>query len=145
MRIPDPAEIAAFAEEGFLIVPRLIAGPGLARLQEAARSQIQHPRVPLEYEAEVHYPGAPANLADPGGLTVRRLLQAYTREPAFRAWATGPLMRAWVSALLGSERPELVQAHHNCLMTKEPRFSSDTGWHQDLRYWSYDQPHLVNA
>jgi phytanoyl-CoA hydroxylase len=29
-------------------------------------------------------------------------------------------------------------------MTKEPRFSSDTGWHQDIRYWSFQRPELVN-
>jgi phytanoyl-CoA hydroxylase len=28
-------------------------------------------------------------------------------------------------------------AHHNYIMTKQPQFSSDTGWHQDIRYWSY--------
>ena len=36
-------------------------------------------------------------------------------------------------------------AHHNCVMTKQPKFSSDTGWHQDIRYWSFQKPELVNA
>ena len=35
-------------------------------------------------------------------------------------------------------------AHHNCIMTKQPRFSSDTGWHQDTRYWSFSTGDLVN-
>ena len=30
-------------------------------------------------------------------------------------------------------------------MTKQPRFSSDTGWHQDVRYWSFERPELVNV
>jgi phytanoyl-CoA hydroxylase len=30
-------------------------------------------------------------------------------------------------------------------LTKEPQFSSDTGWHQDIRYWSFQKPELVNA
>ena len=29
-------------------------------------------------------------------------------------------------------------------MTKQPRFSSDTGWHQDTRYWSFTSGELVN-
>jgi phytanoyl-CoA hydroxylase len=36
-------------------------------------------------------------------------------------------------------------AHHNCIMTKHPRYSSDTGWHQDMRFWSFQSPELVNA
>ena len=36
-------------------------------------------------------------------------------------------------------------AHHNCVMTKQPRFSSDTGWHQDVRYWHFERPELVNV
>src|SRR5690606_16820089 len=34
--------------------------------------------------------------------------------------------------------------HHNCIMTKQPQFSSDTGWHQDIRYWSFRRPELVS-
>jgi phytanoyl-CoA hydroxylase len=30
-------------------------------------------------------------------------------------------------------------------MTKHPAFSSDTGWHQDIRYWSFDRPELVTV
>ena len=29
-------------------------------------------------------------------------------------------------------------------MTKRPRFSSDTGWHQDFRYWSFERPDLIS-
>jgi phytanoyl-CoA hydroxylase len=30
-------------------------------------------------------------------------------------------------------------------MTKNPAFSSATGWHQDIRYWSFEKPELVSA
>jgi phytanoyl-CoA hydroxylase len=30
-------------------------------------------------------------------------------------------------------------------MTKFPRYGSQTGWHQDVRYWSFESPELVNA
>jgi phytanoyl-CoA hydroxylase len=30
-------------------------------------------------------------------------------------------------------------------MTKQPRHSSETGWHQDIRYWSFERPELVSV
>jgi phytanoyl-CoA hydroxylase len=49
------------------------------------------------------------------------------------------------SMLLDTRDIAVVQAHHNCIMTKYPRFGSETGWHQDIRYWSFEQPVLINA
>ena len=40
---------------------------------------------------------------------------------------------------------ELSQAHHNCVMTKDPRYSSLTNWHRDIRYWSFERPELVSV
>ena len=39
----------------------------------------------------------------------------------------------------------MSQAHHNCVMTKNPGYSSETHWHQDIRYWSFQQPELVSV
>jgi len=39
----------------------------------------------------------------------------------------------------------LAQAHHNCVMTKDPRYSSITSWHRDFRYWSYERAELVSV
>jgi phytanoyl-CoA hydroxylase len=30
-------------------------------------------------------------------------------------------------------------------MTKQPKYSSETGWHQDIRYWSFQRPELINT
>ncbi len=49
-----------------------------------------------------------------------------------------------VRQLLGRE-VVLSQAHHNCVMTKHPAFSSSTGWHQDIRYWNFGRPELVTV
>lgn len=46
--------------------------------------------------------------------------------------------------LLGAE-VFLSQAHHNCIMTKQPAYSSLTGWHRDSRYWSFARAELVSA
>ncbi|MFM7919404.1 MAG: phytanoyl-CoA dioxygenase family protein, partial [Planctomycetaceae bacterium] len=54
-----------------------------------------------------------------------------------------PFLLQRLQQLLG---PHVVMplAHHNCIMTKQPRYSSDTGWHQDTRYWSFTDGNLVN-
>ena len=39
----------------------------------------------------------------------------------------------------------MSQCHHNCVMTKEAGFSSATLWHQDIRYWSFDQENLISV
>jgi phytanoyl-CoA hydroxylase len=75
---------------------------------------------------------------------LRRLLQAYSRDPLFREWAASPLLADRLRQLIGPQ-VMLVQAHHNCVMTKHPRFGSLTGWHQDIRYWSFERPELVSA
>jgi phytanoyl-CoA hydroxylase len=75
---------------------------------------------------------------------VRRLLQACARDSVFREWATAQPLAARLRQLLGPA-VELSQAHHNCVMTKDPRYSSLTNWHRDIRYWAFDRPELVSV
>jgi phytanoyl-CoA hydroxylase len=39
----------------------------------------------------------------------------------------------------------LSRAHHNCLMTKHPLYGSLTGWHRDIRFWSFEREDLVSV
>jgi phytanoyl-CoA hydroxylase len=39
----------------------------------------------------------------------------------------------------------LAQAHHNCVMTKNPSHSSVTHWHRDIRYWAFEREELVSV
>ncbi|MAT65287.1 MAG: phytanoyl-CoA dioxygenase [Gammaproteobacteria bacterium] len=137
-------EQAAFARDGYVIVRNLAPPALMQRLLEVAEAQLAAQAPPLEFEADLHYPGAPASREQAGGRTVRRLLRAQSRDWAFTEWLTHPPLLNRVRQLLG---PELIVplAHHNCIMTKQPRFSSDTGWHQDTRYWAFQRPELVNA
>ncbi len=109
----------------------------------AQRHLAQHVQ-PVEYEAQTQYPGSPASLDAPGGRTVRRLLQACARDPLFGEWATSRAIGDRLMPLLGPQ-VELSQAHHNCVMTKNPAFSSATSWHQDIRYWSFEKPELISV
>lgn len=138
------AEVAQYARDGYVVVRKLAPAATVARMRAVALAHLAEPRLPVEYEADTHYPGAPASLDAQGGRTVRRLLQAYAREAVFREWAVSPLLATRLGQLLGT-RVELSQAHHNCVMTKDPAFSSMTNWHRDIRYWSFEKSELVSV
>jgi phytanoyl-CoA hydroxylase len=137
-------QIAELHDLGYVVVPKFVADRELAELNEAARSQLAARAQPLELEADLRYPGAPPSRAAAGGETVRRLLDAYARDPAFRARATVPAVRRWMQAYFG-EPALMSRAHHNCLMTKHPRYGSETRWHRDIRYWSFAEENLVSV
>ncbi|MGO4332039.1 phytanoyl-CoA dioxygenase family protein [Cupriavidus sp. 2TAF22] len=146
--VPAPAELEAlnraFHADGFIVL-RGFAPPEVCdRLEQVTRAQLAQAAAPVEYEAELGYPGAPASRDAAGGGTVRRLRQAYGRDEAFRQWASDPAVTQVVSTLLG-EPVCLTLAHHNCVMTKHPHYGSQTGWHRDTRYWSFASPELVTV
>ena len=139
-----PEQARQFAETGVVVVSQLASPAQVRELRDVALTHLAAAIAPVEYEADLHYPGAPRSRHEPGGATVRRLLQAYARDPVFRAWATGPEIAMPLRQILGA-RVMLSQTHHNCVMTKQPRYSSETGWHQDVRYWSFERPDLVSV
>lgn len=137
-------ELAKFERDGFILLPGLAPPDLLSRLIEQAERLAADPQPPVEFEAAVGYPGAPATLEEPGGKTIRRVRKVVGRHPAFMEWASHPCVASRLRQLLG---PDLVVplAHHNCIMFKDPKFSSDTGWHQDVRYWRFQRPELVSV
>lgn len=138
------AEIAAFRRDGYQTVRGMVSREVCARMRAIAEQDLQLATPPVEFEADTKYPGAPESLDAPGGRTIRRLLQAYARAAAFREWATAAPVATRLRQLLGPA-VALSQAHHNCVMTKDPRYSSLTSWHRDIRYWSYQRPELVSV
>ncbi|HEV8000582.1 MAG TPA: phytanoyl-CoA dioxygenase family protein [Planctomycetaceae bacterium] len=140
----SPEEVAQFERDGYFVARRLASEALCARMLEVTRDGLQREVPPVEYEADLNYPGAPPSLDAAGGHTVRRLKQALSRDFCFVEWASAPPLVNRLRQLLG---PAVVMplAHHNCIMTKEPRHSSDTGWHQDIRYWSFERPELVSV
>ncbi|MBI5462394.1 MAG: phytanoyl-CoA dioxygenase family protein [Gammaproteobacteria bacterium] len=138
------ADIEHFQRDGFLILRGFAAPATVETLRGIAEEHLRREIAPLEYEADLHYPGAPSSRSAEGGRTVRRLLQAQGRHPAFTQWLDQPALLTRLHQLLG---PEVLMplAHHNCIMTKQPRFSSDTGWHQDIRYWAFERAELINV
>ena len=137
-------QVEQFHQDGYLVLRALVPQQVCALMQSITDAHLEAAVEPLEYEAEVGYPGAPASLAAPGGRTVRRLRGAYRRHRCFSAWAEDPNVVGAVRQLL-REPVCLTLAHHNCVMTKHPDFGSATGWHRDMRYWSFARPELICA
>ncbi|MFT5172339.1 MAG: phytanoyl-CoA hydroxylase [Gammaproteobacteria bacterium] len=136
---------APFARDGYLLVRGLADRSLLAAMRDSVLRALNPLQAPAEFEAEVGYPGAPSARAADGGDTVRRLLHAYSRDEAFRRWASLPAMVEILQALMHGQPVSMSQCHHNCVMTKYPGFSSETMWHQDIRYWSFDAPELISV
>jgi phytanoyl-CoA hydroxylase len=137
-------QIAALRRDGFVVVPNFLPGDALEALRRLALSQLAARVPPLELEADLKYPGAPPTQQAPGGKTVRRLLDAYGRDPLFALWGIAPVVGDWMRAYFG-EDALMSRAHHNCVMTKHPRYGSMTGWHRDIRYWSFEREDLVSV
>ena len=135
--------VASFRQNGYVILRGFLPQETRETMLRVTQQQMQEGLEPLELEAELQYPGAPESLNDVGGRTIRRLKQAHGRHPVFTEWiASRPIVQI-LQQLLGG-RVVMPLAHHNCIMTKMPNHSSDTGWHQDIRYWSFERPELIS-
>ena len=139
-----PEEVDAFTRDGFLVCRGLVPPHYLIRMKTVAERDAAGRLGDIEYEVDVQYPGAPETLDAEGGHTIRRLRQAFSRDPVFSQLVKEPFLLRRLQQLLG-DHVVMPLAHHNCIMTKNPLYSSDTGWHQDIRYWSFTRSDLVNA
>ncbi len=138
------AQMEQFERDGYLVFRKLASPAACETMLAVTQEHLRNAIAPLEYEAEVGYAGAPTSLDAPGGKTVRRLRGAYQRADCFRAWALDPRIAGWLRQLLG-EPVCLTLAHHNCVMTKHPDFGTATGWHRDIRYWSFARNELISV
>jgi phytanoyl-CoA hydroxylase len=137
-------QLEQFQDAGYLILREQVPLSYVDSIRALSLRHLHGEVGDIEYEAELNYPGAPESLESPGGRTVRRLRQAVSRDPVFLHLLREPFLLQPLQQLLG-EHIVMPLAHHNCVMTKQPEYSSDTGWHQDTRYWSFSTPELVNA
>lgn len=138
-------ESRSFERDGYLVVRGLCPESLRSALLDTSLSHLDPVLGPVEYEADVGYPGSPSHRGAEGGDTPRRLLNAFSRDDALRRWSSGSEVGDHLRALFGREDVVLSQSHHNCVMTKHPGFSSATLWHQDIRYWSFDRPELISV
>jgi phytanoyl-CoA hydroxylase len=137
-------QIAQFHRDGYLVLRAMVAPEVCSEMLAVTTRDLQGAVPPLEYETEVGYPGAPASFEAEGGRTVRRLRGAYARDAVFRGWSTDANLADGLKLLLDDD-VVLSLAHHNCVMTKHPHFGTATGWHRDIRYWSFARNELISV
>ena len=133
-----------FHTDGYLVLPGLASAEYVDAVYDFAQTQLQAKVGPVELEIDTGYPGAPTDQHAAGADTVRRLLQVVLRDRLITDWATGSTLAQPLKQLLG-EQVRLSQVHHNCIMTKQPRYSSLTGWHRDSRYWHFARAELISV
>ena len=140
-----PEQIQSFRDNGYLIFRGLASLDEAQQLRRIAERELELCRPPLELEADVAYPGAPDSIDAPGGTTIRRLQGAFGRHVELASWGLDQRIASRLRQLFNYESILLVHNHHNCIMTKQPHHSSETHWHQDNRYWSYQESDLITA
>lgn len=132
-----PQQINQFHEDGFLLLPQFAKTDMCDEITTLAQKHLKDKIEPIESEEEYLQKSL-------GDKTVRRLRQVYDREALFAQWMKNQEMYPILEQLLG-EKPVLLLAHHNSIMTKLPKVSSVTSWHQDIRYWHYANDNLVSV
>lgn len=137
--------VDAFNRDGYYVDRGLLSSTEVESLVALIDASLSPALAPVEFEADVHYPGAPSSKLAPGGQTPRRLLHAFGRDTQFQRIGKHPRVLEILKAMVDSESICLSQNHHNCVMTKHPGFSSVTSWHQDIRYWRFDRRELVST
>ena len=76
--------VAAFERDGYYVARSLFSTEEVRALVELIDHSLSPALAPVEFEADVHYPGAPTSKTAPGGNTPRRLLHAYGRDSLFQ-------------------------------------------------------------
>jgi len=133
----SPEQIAEFETNGFLLLKNF-ADPELCdAIHTKALEHLQKAIEPVESEEEYQRISHSRS-------TIRRLRQVYDREEVFKQWMTDKKIRPILEQILG-KAPRLLLAHHNSIMTKLPQKSSVTTWHQDIRYWHYENDELLSV
>jgi phytanoyl-CoA hydroxylase len=130
-------QVEEFHTNGFILLKQFADPKRCDDIRKLATNHLYEMVEPIESEEEYQQRRS-------GTKTTRRLRQVYDREPLFKAWMRDPEMYPILEQLLG-ETPVLLLAHHNSIMTKLPHISSVTTWHQDIRYWHFENDNLLSV
>ncbi len=145
-------QLETFQKKGYLVLRKFAGSEMCDTILDIAKAHLKHKVPPIETELE--YVGKSKEqrktISDAHAeefeerITVRRLRQVYHRDIVFRQWMENAEMRPMLKQILG-ENPVITIAHHNSIMTKMPFSSTETSWHQDIRYWHFENDNLVSV
>ncbi len=141
-----------FEKNGFLLLPKFADAQTCDTIKDIALAHLKHRVPPIETECEYAEKskeerektvgtGVPHFVKE---VTVRRLRDVYHRDIVFKEWMENENIRPILKQILG-ENPTITIAHHNSIMTKMPYTSTETRWHQDFRYWHFENDNLVSV
>ncbi len=131
-------QLESFTKNGYLILRSFAKGNQCDAILDIAKAHLKHQIAPIETESEYN------NVEDKSQITVRRLRQVYNRDIVFKEWMEDENMRPILKQILG-DKPLITLAHHNSIMTKMPHSSTQTSWHQDIRYWRFTNGDLISV
>lgn len=129
-------DIATFNRDGFIVLKKFSNTDMCDAILEKAKYHLANKIKPFESEQEYLQ-------QESDSTTLRRLRQVYDREDVFKEWMTNSEITKIAKIVLEAD-VNLVLAHHNSIMTKMPYDSSETYWHQDIRYWNYKDNNLIS-
>lgn len=129
-------DIDTFNKDGFIVLKKFTDSNVCDAILEKAKYHLANKIQPFESEQEYLQ-------QDSDSTTLRRLRQVYDREDLFKEWMSNSDIVHIAKKILGTN-VNLVLAHHNSIMTKMPYDSSETYWHQDIRYWNYETQDLIS-
>lgn len=133
----DEKQLEQFNNDGFLVLKNFANSELCDEILQKAKEHLEKKQAPIESEQEYMQ-------VDDSAITVRRLRQVYDREEIFKKWMTNSDIRPILKQVL-NDTPVLTLAHHNSIMTKMPHESTRTFWHQDRRYWHFENDNLVSV
>ncbi len=144
-------QLAQFHQDGFIVLRNFLDEKRCDEIMKVATQHLNEKIEPIE--TEVGYDERSKSYrtevtdytsrADKQNMVVRRLRQVYDRDPLFKAWMENEKIRPVLQQVL-NDQVVITTGHHNSIMTKLPHISTETGWHQDRRYWRYSDDNLVS-
>lgn len=145
------AQIRQFHRDGFLILRGFLDAKSCDEILHVAKSHLKDKIEPIETETGYNEQSKEARTdardyssqAEKSAMIVRRLRQVYHRDERFKAWMENERIRPILQQLL-EDQVVLTTAHHNSIMTKLAKVSTATSWHQDRRYWRYNDDNLLS-
>ena len=144
-------QLDLFNKNGFILLKNFASKKECKMILEIAKIHLKYRIEPLETELGYDKKSRDfrTNESDYKSLSfeekapIRRLRQVYDRDVIFKNWMENKKIRPILKQILKDD-VTITLAHHNSIMTKLPKISTQTRWHQDRRYWRYNNANLVS-
>lgn len=146
------SQLEEFRKNGFLLLRGFVPPKQCDKIKAIAIEHLEQRIDPIETEYEYDKKSKKERevvadgkeLQEDSNPTVRRLRQVYHRDKAFKEWMRDENLRPILKQIL-DDNPTITITHHNSIMTKMPNKSTQTMWHQDFRYWNFENDNLVSV